>query len=41
MKIECISTPYSYHSQSSTDGKPVSSGSDAPTKNAISLTPFY
>ena len=25
-KVECISTPYSYRSQSITDGKPVSSG---------------
>ena len=32
--IECITTPYSKNSQSITDGKPVSSGTDAPAKNA-------
>ena len=39
-KIECNITPYSYNSQSFADCKPVSSGADGPTKNAISLTLF-
>ena len=40
-KRECITTPHSTNHQSITGGKPVSSGTDGPTKNAISLTPFY